>query len=243
MIPPSGALLALLLGAAPPPGGAAPWVELFEEEGIKVWRQTVPGSDLVAFRGVGVVSAPILQVAAVVHDADREEEWMESCEEAFVVGWGPDQVDGRLYHRAASPVFVISDRDMVLETRTRIDAARKTLVIDFSTVTDARVPPRKDAVRMPSLTGHWKLTQRDARSTVVEYQVHGDPGGSLPTWLVNLVQKKLPLNTLLGLRRQVSRAGYEAHRKLLEAKLDWSAFQQPAAVAELRPARTATASR
>jgi hypothetical protein len=234
---------ALALSFLASPALAAPWVELYEDDGIKVWRQAVQGSDLVAFRGVGVVAAPILQVAAVLRDADREEEWMDSCEEAFVVKQLPNVVDARLYHRSASPVFVISDRDFVLETRTSIDAAAKMVLVEFSTVDDPEVPPRDGAVRMPSLVGHWKLWQRDAQSTLVEYQVHGDPGGSLPTWLVNLVQKKHPHKTLLGLRKQVARGGYEAHRKVLEARLDWSPFTTARPVAELRaaPARTSTA--
>jgi len=37
-------------------------------------------------------------------------------------------------------------------------------------------------------------------------EVHTDPKGSLPKWLVNLVQKSWAHTTLMGLRAQVGKA-------------------------------------
>jgi len=45
--------------------------------------------------------------------------------------------------------------------------------------------------------------------------VHANPGGSLPDWIANLASKKLPQQTLLGLRRQVKLREYPA----LEAEI------------------------
>ena len=46
-------------------------------------------------------------------------------------------------------------------------------------------------------------------------QGEGDPGGLLPDWLVKLTSRKLPIETLVGLRNQVAktRGKYEAFLK------------------------------
>ena len=69
------------------------------------------------------------------------------------------------------------------------------------------MPPVKGAVRMPFLRGHWILLPVGG-GTDVEYQVHADPGGSLPEWIANLASKKLPLLTLTGLRKQAKVRSY-----------------------------------
>jgi hypothetical protein len=69
---------------------------------------------------------------------------------------------------------------------------------------------------MPFIRGHWILTAvRGGKATEVEYQVHANPGGSLPDWIANLASKKLPQQTLLGLRKQVKFREYPA----LEAEI------------------------
>jgi hypothetical protein len=236
-----GLPLSLALALAPALALAADWEQVFEDQGIKVWRQEVPGSDVVAFRGRGPVDAPILQVAAVIRDADREEEWMENCGDAFTVAFRPNAIDAVIYNRTDSPFFLVSDRDTVLFSKTTVRAADKTILVEFSAVEDKRVPPKPGAVRMPTLEGHWKLRQLGVHRTEVEYQVLADPGGSLPKWVVNMVQKKLPFHTLVGLRRQVAKAGYEKHREILATAIDWSGFQMPERDATIGPGQSPAA--
>jgi len=63
---------------------------------------------------------------------------------------------------------------------------------------------------MPRLAGYYHLEVIDAG-----HQVDADPGGLLPDWLVKLTSRKLPIETLVGLRRQVAktRGKYEAFLK------------------------------
>jgi len=99
----------------------------------------------------------------------------------------------------------------------RFDEAARKVELDFWSVDDAKAPPVKGVVRMPFLRGHWILwPSADGRTTRVEYQVHANPGGALPNWLVNYVSRDLPFKTIEGLRAQVKRRHYpdfEAHMK------------------------------
>ena len=42
-------------------------------------------------------------------------------------------------------------------------------------------------------------------STRVTYQIDSDPGGWLPNWIIKLASKKIPLKTLINLRKQIKR--------------------------------------
>jgi hypothetical protein len=232
-----GALLFTVM-ALPTPAQAGEWAQIDDDDGIKVWRRSVEGSDFVVFRGRGNVKAPIQLVAAVIRDADRETEWMENCVDAKTVRF-LTATDAIVYHRTGSPVPFIADRDTVLKTTTAVFPEKRTVLVDFNNTTDSAAPPKDGVVRMPTLKGHWRLVQLDPYTTEVEYQVQADPGGALPAWLVNMVSKKLPFHTVRRLRGQVGQGGYEQHRAILEVAIDWSGFAQPPPQDTLRPAPTA----
>jgi hypothetical protein len=193
-----------LCSAAAGPTWAGDWEEITSEDGVVTWQRSVAGTSLVEFRGHGVVNAPIVKVAAVIRLNAREVEWMEDC--------------------TGSPFFFISDRDTVVRARGSVDQKKREIRVDFRSTEDKRVPPRPDAVRMPSVVGSWVMTELDPHTTDVVYQIHADPGGSLPKWVVNFASKELPLSTIKNLRRQVLKAGYENDEMILERAIDWTGF-------------------
>jgi len=197
--------------------------EIFQDEGITVWRREIPGTSLVEFRGRGVVKAPIVKIAAVIRDDTRKTEWMKNCVGAATVRYTKTG-QAVVYNRTGSPVPLVSDRDIVLLTKVNVDAAKRAVVISFSQVEDPKMPPVDGVVRMPQLKGYWKLEQVDKGSTRVTYQVQADPGGLLPKWLVNWVNKKLPFHTVNNLRGQSGKAGYEKVEGVVMSTIDWTGF-------------------
>jgi hypothetical protein len=205
---------------------ATDWQEIKDESGIKAWKREVEGSSLVEFRGKGKVAAPLLLVAAVIRNSDREIEWMEDCNGSFAIQWlSPTHAFS--YNRTKSPVFFISDRDTVVEVAMNVHKDKREVEVTFKNAEHKRVPPIEHIVRMPDLNGHWMLTQVDANTTEVEYQVHADPGGSLPHWIVNWVSEELPWGTIARLREQVKKPGYEKDITVLTNAIDWTGFIAP----------------
>ncbi len=76
------------------------------------------------------------------------------------------------------------------------------------------------------------------KTTLVEYQVHANPGGSLPDWLANVASKKLPHDTLIGLRRQVKFREYPALEAEILGSTEAHSLFGVAAKAALKPAPT-----
>jgi hypothetical protein len=209
---------------------AGPWQFVKQADGIVVDRRVVTGSNLKEFRGRGTINAPVSAILAVFSDVPRATEWMDSCNGSHMVADLGDR-EKVVYNRTHAP-WPVSDRDAVLHNTVTVDEHERMLRLDFYNVTDAKEPPVKGVVRMPFLRGHWTLwPSADGTTTRVEYQVHANPGGRLPDWIVNYVSRDLPHQTIEGLRKQVARRSYPDFERLARAKLPYD-FLWPAKLAQ-----------
>lgn len=180
----------------------AGWSPIAEEDGITVTSRPSEQSPLPIFRGVGLVDAPLLEVLAVVTDADRHHEWIFSCSDSAMIAQST-ATTGIVYNRTATP-WPVPDRDVVLDSRVEVIDGEREIMVRFSATQHPQQPPRDGVVRMTYLRGHYHLWAEGER-TRVEYQVDSDPGGRLPTWLATRGTRDMPLESLKGLRTQLTR--------------------------------------
>lgn len=184
------------------------WEHVSDSDGILVQRRTVEGSNLKEFRGRSVVAAPIGRVLGVIRDAPHRIEWMSECASSYVV---EEDLKARVqiaYHRTKAP-WPVADRDSINRAQMIVQPEQHRVFLPFEGISHPKVPVVKGVVRMPFIRGHWILMPLQAgKSTLVEYQVHANPGGQLPEWLANLASKKLPLLTIIGLKKQVTKRDY-----------------------------------
>jgi hypothetical protein len=176
------------------------WEQILDEEGVKVSERKKPGQAFPTFRGVGYVYASIYDVLAVVSDIGRHTHWVQSCVAADVLerkGWREYVV----YSRTDVP-WPISDRDAVYRSKVTVNQDKLEVAIVFKAIKYKGKPKIDGVVRMENLRGHFKFKGYGESKTWVEYQVDADPGGWLPKWLARLATKKMPLNTIVGLRRR-----------------------------------------
>lgn len=178
------------------------WVLKKDKNGIKVFVRNVEGIDFKEFLGVTVIDAPIGVVDRVLCDVPNQVNWMCDIKEARVVK--ADPVNPIQYNVVTAPL--VSDRDVVIQSN--IVRSAKKILCAFRGITLDSVPAKKGIVRMPRMIGMWLLEAVGDRQTRVSYQNLADPGGSLPSGLVNLTVVKLPFITLVGLKSQVNNPKY-----------------------------------
>jgi len=193
----SAALLAA--GAVRADGG---WQPLLTQDGVSVRERAAPGRTLPELRAEVAIDAGIFEVLAVIADVPRQTAWMHDCAESRIVReLGADAVV--LYNRTRAP-WPVADRDVVLRSETELLEPGRRIRVRFANVADLAAKPIDGVVRMPRLVGAYTLLALAPARTHVTYQLDIDPGGSLPTWVANRTARETPLQTLLGLRRQVS---------------------------------------
>jgi uncharacterized protein YndB with AHSA1/START domain len=213
-----------------PEGTRGPWEVVRKDKGITVLRRTVAGSQLREFQGTSLIEAPVAAVMAVLNDSEHRREWMAESKEQRTL----QQLDLTtviLYNRLAAP-WPVADRDCVMRATTIFDTAQKMVRIEITATTHPDAPEVKGVVRMPSMVAHWHLSPVDGgKSTKAEYQVHANPGGSLPNWMANLSSKKIPYDTITALARQVKRRQYPAYQLKLESLPEYQALMAASAAA------------
>ena len=214
----------LLVDVASAASSKEPWTEIRREAGVIVEERAWPEKSLVEFRGVTIIDAPIKDLFAVLFDDEFKTEWMDRISEFRVVeAFNKRRI--RMYNRIQSPFALVSDRDVVFDSDIRFLPQHRTIVARFYAVDDKREPERDNAVRMKELSGQWVLVMLGTNETRVTYWVRADPGGLMPTWVVNIANSRIPFRTLVNLERQVKKPIYERSHMLLESLFDWSGFE------------------
>jgi hypothetical protein len=170
-------------------------------DGIQILRKEVSGDGLIAFRGIGVVAAPLPLVATVIFDTDRRLEWIEGLIESRIIRW-EDKDFFIEYDHIDMPLF-FKDRDFVSKIKMSFDRSKKELVFHYQP-SDDPAAPHTDYLRGELLNTTFILSSIDNDTkTRVDAQFLCDPKGWIPTWLVNFFVKDWPKTTFRNLRKEV----------------------------------------
>lgn len=203
MKPGSFALAALTLTFAPGIAHAGDWTTIKTVDGITVSKREISGSPVVAFRGEGDVDAPLAVVSTVIFDTTRATEWIADLKESRLVRWtGSDRFIE--YDHVGTP-FILKDRDFVSLVTLETDRKSQVVRFHYASTTDDSLPPTKHFVRGDLMSTVFTLTRIDDAKTHVVAEIHCDPKGAVPKWIVNWVQSDWPEQTFKGLRRQVAK--------------------------------------
>jgi hypothetical protein len=177
------------------------WEFVDSDEGVRTWKLEVPGRDLPGFRGQTMIDATPAQILQVMLDRESHTQWMYHCAESLLLK-KIDEQQAILYNRTAAP-WPVWDRDVIVLSKiTKSDDGKKIDVTFQRIDSDLKKLPDR-VVRMPKLSGYYKLRAKDDGKTEVTYQIESDIGGSLPAWLAQRAAKALPYETLSRLRKRV----------------------------------------
>lgn len=193
-------VLTVLLCATAVQAGERQWRLEREEEGVRVYLADVPGSKYKAYRGVVTINGDLATVKAAQEDVEGSCTWIFSCQQQRLLATRDDVSE--LYTRFAMP-WPVKARDSVIQVTTRTDADGS--VTRLLKALPDRLPEERDFVRVRRVDGQWQLKPLADGKVEVTYEVHTEPGGSVPSWLANSFVVDAPLQTLQGLRAKVER--------------------------------------
>ncbi|WXL27481.1 START domain-containing protein [Ectopseudomonas mendocina] len=188
-----GAVALVVAGVGHTDEGA--WRLVKDEDGIKVYLQSVPGSKYQSYRGVTLIKAPIEKLVAMQEDVASACKWIHSCLKQALLKSEGDQ--SWLYSQFETP-WPVQSRDAVFHVKTKREADG--VVVRELAGESSYKPEEKGFVRVTSAQGYWRLKPTSEGVEVV-YQMHTEPGGSVPGWLANSFVVDAPFNTLKAWRK------------------------------------------
>lgn len=179
-----------------------PWEHVDDEDGIRVFKRDVPGSDLPAFRGETTMAVDPEAIIGVLLDWRHHTEWIHRCTESTQLAQLGDQYELLMYYRIGLP-WPVWDRDAIYVSHVERSADGKTTVVTLRQVQSDRRPVPPKVIRMPRFYASYELVRMSEAETRVTYEAEADPGGGLPRWIVARIVRDIPHETLARLRARV----------------------------------------
>jgi carbon monoxide dehydrogenase subunit G len=176
------------------------WNLVKEKAGIKVYTKTEPGSEYKAFKAEMQVSCKIENILEVLKNMKSLNNWVVNCKGVELL---KTEVNNQFYYIETSLPWPFINRDMVYHFQyIQIDSQQVRVIV---TGIPEYIQVREGIVRMVKTDGYWLLTSKSLGHTDVTYQMHVEPGGSIPAWLANTFIENVPFSTFKELRNIVQK--------------------------------------
>ena len=176
-----------------------------EDKDIKVFTREVAGSELKEFKGVTHIKADVNAFVALLKDDPQATSWMHNVI-VFDVKERVSDEETLIYTVNEAP-WPVTNRDTYIRSIMTADA--NGVVTSSIKAEPDYAEKNDDYVRMPSVNGAWTFTPQAEGMVEVVYQVHANPGGALPNWLVNSIVVETPMETLTNLHEKVQEEQYQ----------------------------------
>lgn len=181
--------------------GEPKWELMREQMGIKVYKKIYENSSLIAFRGVGVIKAPIQVVANTILNENREGKLSDALLETKTLEWIKYPNEYIEYNEIEMPLW-ITNRDFVSKVFLTYNKKRKELTVAYNSSLKYQTPINKDNILGDINGSSYTLTSIDnGKQTLADGTALADPKGSIPKWFVNIFQASWPYETLQLIRK------------------------------------------
>lgn len=192
-------LLSLLLLGDISIASAGHWESMGETDGVQVSRMQVSGSNMFAFRGEMIADVHISNLMTVFINSEERANWVDRYHSHRTLERVESPEQNQMFEiymiRFNLPPG-ISDRDYVIRTDLEVDMDRKVVTARLRSVEDRRWPVNSCCVRAYTETFYEFTAIPGQNRTKMIVEVHTDPRGRLPAWLVNRIQGGWPSTTL-----------------------------------------------
>lgn len=182
------------------------WKLTSNKEGIKVYTSQVPGSKIKAIKVESTLDATPSELVAMVMDIKNSPQWVYHTKSAVLIKQvSPSEL---YYYSEVNLPWPVANRDFVAHLTAFQDPDTKVVTI-AGPVVAGFVPEKKGIVRIDHSNGKWTITPTGNGQINVEYSIFVDPGGDLPSWLVNMFATEGPLQIFRNLKLELQKPSYK----------------------------------
>ena len=179
------------------------WQNIYESDGIRIYRRAAEGSKFLEFKAAGDLKGAMSEYVSAILNTDEHPDWTPRCLEVRNV----EKINDQEYviYAVYAGVWPTADRDysarMSITAEPDIPAVR-----DIERVEPLdTLPVATDRVHIPHMKSCWIFEQISQDYTRVELRAHLDSGGWIPSWLVNWGYRTIPYQFLVNLEAQVDK--------------------------------------
>lgn len=161
--------------------------------------QDIPG-EIRMFRGKTSLAYGADQIAKAICEPEARIKWVERMSENILIEGNPDKGEW-LSYEAYDLVWPVSNRDYVFRQTMKksMHKDKNRTIVKVKSIEHPDYPKQSGRVRGSLPTCIFTLDEVSEKETRLEIVVQVDPGGSIPGFVKNLIQKGWSLKTMQAL--------------------------------------------
>jgi len=200
--------IGLLLGPLRSAGAQSStgWKLEKEKDGIQVYTRLSPDSPLKEVRVRCEIDGTLNQLLAFLSDVDQFPTVLYRTKAAHLVRRVSDRE--WFYYTETELPWPARNRDLVIHMVCKPDPAQKRLLI-YGNQAPGMVAEKPDIVRIPLWRAVWSVQQKDENRLVIDYTFAVNPGGGLPTCVVNLTAANGPITSFSRMEALLKHPRYQ----------------------------------
>lgn len=177
-----------------------PWQLRMNKEEIAVYTRKVEASPILEYRANVIVDEPLAKVIRFFEDVKEMPQWYYQCVQAELVQ--REDLDKKIFYFVLRLPWPVTERDCVFSQIKSINPDNGAVSYIISALPE-RLPKQKGKIRVLSLNSIWRFTPLKNGRTEIYFQQHSNPGGSIPSFLVNKLSVEIPFYSLKNLRKMI----------------------------------------
>jgi len=187
------------------PHTASSWELAKKQDGVTVYTRSVKGSNFKEYKAVTDIKTSLPSLVAVVEDVAAYPSWIHTCKEGKLLK-RINEKETYNYTINEAP-WPVRDRDAAVHNKISQNPEDRVVTIEIRGIPQY-VPEKTRLQRVNKIDGFWRFTPLGGDMVEVLYQVHSEPGGNLPSWLVNSIVVSQPFYTLVKMKKMITRPKY-----------------------------------
>lgn len=175
--------------------GAKDWVEVYQEDNITV-KTIGEAEGVMPFKAEAIIKHSLPKVVAALKDYQNKHRWSPKLKSVKLHSEKKKE-ETYIFSEFYKTPWPASDREFLLEGS--IKNIKKGVVSFEASSVDRPKLIDRDHVQAQVHKLNVLLEELDKGATRITFEFYGDLGGWIPTWLMNVIQKKWPLRFIQGL--------------------------------------------
>lgn len=171
-----------------------------------------------SFKVEAVMNTDLATIARVLLDFDSYKRWWWEVRDARLVRKdSPTDYFFYMVHRAP---YGLPDRDVILHAEIQPQSKGRNFITLTVNATPDILPLKPPLIRMVAEDMAVRFSPLPDNKVLIEAQGYVDPGGRVPTWANNFIQRSAPYSILLGLQRMLQQDDYRYSKATLPFPVD-----------------------
>ena len=176
-----------------------------DKSGVQVYTRSVKDSDFKMVRTVCTLQTTLTRMTAVLLDVMRTPEWVYGTKTCRLLK--TESPSALLYYAEMAMPWPVTNRDFIIRISVVQDPDTKVVSVTAENL-PGHLPVNKGLVRILVSSGKWTITPLPDGKVRVQYDLHVDPGGQLPSAIVNSFTYEGPFESFRKLPSRVAMPEY-----------------------------------